>query len=102
MDFNDTPDEAAYRAKVRAWLSQNAQPVDTTKGTIDIAEREDPETITRCKAWQAKKFDAGFACITWPKEYGGQDGTTMQRVIFDQEEGKFLVPPNIYAIGQGM
>ena len=24
MDFNDTPEEAAYRAKVRAWLAANA------------------------------------------------------------------------------
>jgi hypothetical protein len=27
MDFNDTPDEAAYRSQVRGWLEANAPKV---------------------------------------------------------------------------
>jgi acyl-CoA dehydrogenase len=103
MDFNDTPDEAAYRAKARAWLEKNAKPLDPTKvAPSEIGEREDAATIQWCKDWQAKKADAGWACITWPKELGGQDATPMQRVIFNQEEARFRVPPPIYAIGHGM
>jgi len=103
MDFNDTPEEAAFRARARSWLEKNAEPLDPSKVVPnEIGEREDEATIKACKAWQAKKADAGWACITWPKEYGGQDATSMQRVIFNQEEAKFRVPPNIYAIGHGM
>ncbi|HBZ71828.1 MAG TPA: acyl-CoA dehydrogenase [Deltaproteobacteria bacterium] len=103
MDFNDTPEEAAFRARARGWLEKNAEPLDPSKvAPNEMGEREDAATIRRCKAWQAKKADAGWACITWPKEYGGQDATPMQRVIFNQEEAKFRVPPNIYAIGHGM
>ena len=103
MDFNDTSDEAAYRAKARAWLEKNAKPLDPTKvAPSEIGEREDAATIQWCKDWQAKKADAGWACITWPKELGGQDATPMQRVIFNQEEARFRVPPPIYAIGHGM
>jgi acyl-CoA dehydrogenase len=103
MDFNDTPDEATFRARARRWLEQNAEPLDPSKALPnEIGEREDARTIQWCKAWQAKKADAGWACITWPKEYGGQDATPMQRVIFNQEEAKFRVPPSIYAIGHGM
>ena len=103
MDFNDTPEEAAYRAKARAWLEANAESIDPTSRRRDLlAEREDERTIAAAKAWQAKKFDAGWACITWPKEYGGQGGTSMQIVIWNQEEAKFKTPPNIYTIGHGM
>lgn len=103
MDFNDTPEEAAYRAKARAWLEANAELIDPNEPAADLlSEREDERIIAAAKAWQAKKFDAGWACITWPKEYGGQGGTAMQSVIFGQEQAKFKTPPNIYTIGQGM
>jgi alkylation response protein AidB-like acyl-CoA dehydrogenase len=103
MDFNDTPEEAAYRAKARAWLEKNAELLDPNEPAADpLAEREDEKAIQASKAWQASKFDAGWACITWPKEYGGQGGTTMQNVIFNQEQAKFKLPPNIYTIGHGM
>jgi alkylation response protein AidB-like acyl-CoA dehydrogenase len=103
MDFNDTPEEAAYRSRARAWLEQNGEPMDaTTVLPTEMDERADTQTIARCKAWQAKKADGGWACITWPTVYGGQDGTIMQRVIFEQEEAKFRIPPNIYSIGLGM
>ena len=102
MDFNDTPEEAAFRARARGWLEKNAEPLDPSKAVPnEMGEREDAATIRWCKAWQAKKADAGWACITWPKEYGGQDATPMQRVIFNQEEAKFRLPPNIFAFGQG-
>ena len=37
------------------------------------------------------KFDAGFAQITWEPEFGGRNGTSMQQVIFSQEEAHYDV-----------
>ena len=54
------------------------------------------------KAWQAKKADAGFACITWPKEWGGPGGQGWQSQIFSQEEAKYPIPGNPFQIGLGM
>jgi alkylation response protein AidB-like acyl-CoA dehydrogenase len=48
------------------------------------------------------KFDAGFARITWEPEFGGRNGTTMQQIIFGQEESKFAVPNEAFIIGLGM
>ena len=48
--------------------------------------------LDRARRWQALKFDAGFARITWEPEFGGRNGTTMQQMIFGQEEGRFDVP----------
>ncbi|MBI5939497.1 MAG: acyl-CoA dehydrogenase family protein, partial [Caulobacterales bacterium] len=68
MDFNDSPEEAAYREKARAWLETNAA---QHKGQASANGRRpnSPEHMAAAKAWQAKKADAGYACITWPKEW---------------------------------
>jgi len=103
VDFNDTPEEAEFRARVRAWLDENAvlrDPGTPPRGLLDEAEGQD--IIAEAKAWQARKADAGWACLTWPKQYGGQEMTAIQSVIFNQEESRYDTPPPIYGIGHGM
>ncbi len=98
MDFNDTPEEAAYRAEARAWLQANAP-----KGAPrDILTDEDAHGLKAAKAWQTKKAAAGYACITWPKEWGGPGGANWQSQIFAQEEGNYATPGNPFTIGLGM
>lgn len=96
MDFSDTPQEARYRSAVRAWLDQNAP-----KERRDFA-MESTHSVPESKAWQAKKAAAGYACITWPKEWGGQGGSPIEDVIFREEEAKHPTPPNLFLIGLGM
>ncbi|WP_439816253.1 acyl-CoA dehydrogenase family protein [Zavarzinia sp. CC-PAN008] len=101
MDFDDTPEEAAYRAQVRTWLDANA-----TKKGKDTAERRrkqsEAERLAEGRAWQAKKFEAGYAAITWPKEHYGQAGKPIQSVIYGQEEARYDVPGGFFGIGLGM
>jgi alkylation response protein AidB-like acyl-CoA dehydrogenase len=97
MDFNDTPEEAAYRTQVREWLAANAP-----KKREASSDPEGGDGMAASKAWQAKKAAAGYACITWPKEWGGQGGTPVQQVIFNQEEAKHPIPGNPFQIGLGM
>jgi alkylation response protein AidB-like acyl-CoA dehydrogenase len=103
MDFNDTPEEAAYRTRARAWLDENAKPRDpnATGGGL-MAEGESQEIIAAAKAWQARKADEGWACLRWPKEFGGQEATAIQSVIFGQEQARYDTPLDIYGIGHGM
>jgi len=98
MDFNDSPEEAAYRTQVKAWLDANAP---KKAAAIDDG-LEGGGSMAASKAWQAKKAAAGYAQITWPKEWGGPGGTPIQQVIFNQEEGRHPVPPNPFQIGLGM
>jgi alkylation response protein AidB-like acyl-CoA dehydrogenase len=98
MDFNDTHDEAAYRRQARAWLEANAP---RRKGASESG-LEDPANMEDSRAWQRKKAEAGYACITWPKEWGGGGGASWQSVIFGQEEAAFDTPVNPFAIGLGM
>lgn len=100
MDFNDTPEEAKYRAEVRAWLDKNAVRKADAKDAEQSKTLE--ELLKRSKAWQAKKAENGYACITWPKEWGGGGGSTIQNVIFGQEESNYAVTGSVFAIGLGM
>jgi alkylation response protein AidB-like acyl-CoA dehydrogenase len=96
MDFDDTPEEAAYREKVRAWLAQNAPKERRLAGAVD-------EDLPRAKAWQKKKAAAGYAQIAWPKEWNGGGGTVLQSVIYNQEEAKAGVSLGApFEIGLGM
>lgn len=95
MDFNDTPEEAAFRTEVKTWLEANAPHYDSSAKT-------EQEVMKRAKEWQAKKADAGWACLRWPKEHGGREATPIEAVIWQQEEAKFDAPIGIFAIGQGM
>ncbi|HRE61094.1 MAG TPA: acyl-CoA dehydrogenase family protein [Micropepsaceae bacterium] len=101
MDFNDTKEEAAFRAEVRAWLEANAQP-RTEQSGFARARMSEADALKRAKEWQAKKAAKGYARITWPKEVGGLGGTPMQSVIYGQEEAKFDVPTGFFEIGLGM
>ncbi len=99
MDFNDTKDEADFRAEARAFLGQHLDP----KGEKPLRQRIDgKEFMRRAKEWQALKAKNGYAQITWPKEIGGRGGTSMQQVIWNQEEGKFDAPTGPFTIGLGM
>jgi alkylation response protein AidB-like acyl-CoA dehydrogenase len=102
VDFNDTPEEAAFRAEAKTFLDAHAERKTTDDTAASILGTDDPAEIGRSQAWQALKADNGWACITWPKEFGGRGGTGIQSVIWGQEEAKYRTPPNIFTIGLGM
>jgi alkylation response protein AidB-like acyl-CoA dehydrogenase len=103
MDFNDTPDEKAFRDEARGWLEANAERLQKGERRPNLMAAEGRKgLLERARAWQGTKADAGWACITWPKEYGGRGASSIQNVIWNQEESKFNVPPNMFTIGQGM
>jgi acyl-CoA dehydrogenase len=105
VDFDDTADEAAFRATARAWLDANAP--KHLESELRRASRassgitsEDP--LAASKAWQKKKAAAGYACLHWPREYGGGGFSPIQRVIWQQEEGVYGLLSLVFAIGHGM
>jgi alkylation response protein AidB-like acyl-CoA dehydrogenase len=102
MDFNDTPEEAAFRTEARTWLNANAEPRPEDDDADLLGEKLDDASVAWCKDWQKKKYDAGWAGLTWPKEYGGRGASAIENVIWKQEESKVHTPPEIYGIGLGM
>ena len=100
MDFHDTPEEDDFRLEVREWLKNNA-PKEKKAGGYDSIDVQE-SALARARDWQAKKAEAGYAAITWPKEYGGLGGSSIQSVIYFQEESKYNVPTGFFDIGLGM
>ncbi|MFT6579882.1 MAG: acyl-CoA dehydrogenase family protein [Alphaproteobacteria bacterium] len=100
MDFTDTPDEAEFRAEVRAWLRANAEP--RAPGMVFKSRYGADDLVDQSKAWQIKKHKAGFSGITMPTAYGGRGGSPMEQVIYNQEETEFVTPRCVYEIGLGM
>jgi alkylation response protein AidB-like acyl-CoA dehydrogenase len=89
LDFDDSPEEAAWRGQCRGWLSDNVPRLDDAP--------VDP--VGRAKAWQAIKFEGGFAKIAWEPEFGGCNGTPMQEIVFNQEQARHKVPAELYGLG---
>src|ERR671932_917923 len=83
MDLRDSPDEAAFRAEVRAGLRENlpAEPG---------------------KEWSRKMYDAGYAGLTWPEEYGGRGAPYSHQAIVLEEFARAEAPQHMGVIGLGM
>jgi len=104
MDFEDSPEEAKFRAEVRTWLDANAKKRSGRRElSAEDMENGAANEMAASKAWQKTKAKAGYARITWPKGMGGIGGTPMQSIIFSQEESKYDVANGgPFAIGLGM
>lgn len=105
MNFEDSPEEAAFRQQARDWIAANA-PVHLADElqnaplfTLSI-KSEDP--IAAAKSWQKKKAQAGWAAGHWPQEYGGRGATPIERVIWGQEEGIYAKLSLPFGVGIGM
>jgi alkylation response protein AidB-like acyl-CoA dehydrogenase len=96
MDLNDTPELAAYRARVREWLDEHAAEAPERRG------RDDASFVAAHREWQRKLAEAGLAAVTWPAEYGGQGLGPLHQVVLNQEISRAGVPGLFDVIGVGM
>jgi alkylation response protein AidB-like acyl-CoA dehydrogenase len=104
VDFEDTPEEAAFRAEARAWLEAHATRIVHDGGSHrnPWGTGDEAAHVRRCKEWERTLYDGGWAGITWPKEYGGRGANAIQAAIFAQEQSKFDVSNGVFAVGIGM
>ena len=74
MNLNDTPEHVEFRRRARAWIDDNA-PWSKVQTLRNLRHGGQPVTETRwielAKQWQRAKYDAGWACLVWPREHGG-------------------------------
>jgi alkylation response protein AidB-like acyl-CoA dehydrogenase len=105
MNFDDTPEEAAFRAEARKWIDANAPKeleVELSKSSLGRIRLQKHDIVDVAKRWQKQKFDAGWACLHWPKDYGGRGASPVERVIWQQEEGVYGKLTQPFQIGEGM
>jgi alkylation response protein AidB-like acyl-CoA dehydrogenase len=86
----ETPELAAFRTAVRAWLASVGIPVIAD----DLASR-----FVDLREWQRTLYDAGFIGLTWPKSWGGRDLTYRHQQILNTELVRARAPQPIGLIG---
>ncbi len=96
MQLRDSPEEAAFRDEVRAWLADNLP--DDLRGRRGGAARFEAWG----REWSRKLGEAGYAALTWPKEYGGGGAPYSHQAILLEELAKAQAPGHIGVIGLGM
>src|SRR5471032_1529201 len=94
MDLRDTPDEAAFRQEVREFIAQNV-PESSKRRSGRRFEDSDRE-------WSRLLGEAGYAGLTWPKEFGGAGAPYSHQAIFLEELARAEAPSHLGVIGLGM
>ena len=94
MDLADAPDEARFRTDVRSWLEKSLPELPWPE-PVDLVER-----LPFWRQWQRMLFEAGYAGLTWPAEYGGQGLDERMRAIFGEECDRAGAPERLNLIGE--
>jgi alkylation response protein AidB-like acyl-CoA dehydrogenase len=92
MNFHYTPEQEAFRQKVRDWLAANLTPDLRVEDAMDERVPPDRETFERRLAWHKKLYAAGWVGLSWPKEYGGHGASLMEQIIYNEEYGRARAP----------
>jgi alkylation response protein AidB-like acyl-CoA dehydrogenase len=100
VDLNDSPEQAQYREKVRAWLEEHKGEAPVLRG--EGALTDEHEIVAARRAWQGRLAEAGLAGVTWPQEFGGQGMGPIEQVVVNQEIARAGVPGILDVIGVGM
>ena len=96
MQLRDSPVEAAFREEVRTWLADNL--TDDLRGRRGGAARFEDWG----REWSSRLGEAGYAALTWPKEYGGGGAPYSHQAILLEELARSQAPGHIGVIGLGM
>jgi alkylation response protein AidB-like acyl-CoA dehydrogenase len=104
MDLTFTADEERFRAECRSWLETHVPRPALPSG-------DTREGFAAHLAWERTLFDARYAVVSWPKQYGGRDATLWEWLIFEEEyyragapqrvtqNGIFLLAPTLFEFG---
>lgn len=95
MDLNLNPEEQLFRDELRAWLHSNVPP--PFSGSTN--EEEKGEYFNYLRGWQKRVAKAGWAGLSWPKEYGGRGARLIEQAIFQEEWARAEAPPLINVLG---
>jgi alkylation response protein AidB-like acyl-CoA dehydrogenase len=94
MDLSLSPSEREFRDEVRTWLEENNPGREPDAGLDEV--------IAYRREWQAKLHEAGWAGISWPKEYGGRGSTLIEQAIFVGEAARAEAPSPANVLGLAM
>jgi alkylation response protein AidB-like acyl-CoA dehydrogenase len=99
MDWNDSPEQAAFRAEVRAVIEQylpgryrEGNGPDERAWEFD-RKSDDAGARDAAVAWQQALSARGWVAPEWPKEYGGAGLSPNEQFVLNQEFAAVGAPP---------
>jgi alkylation response protein AidB-like acyl-CoA dehydrogenase len=104
MDLDQDPGDEAFRAEVRAWLTEHVP--DPALPSVNTAAG-----FAAHRQWERDLAAARLSVISWPERYGGRDSSLARWLVFEEEyhraggpvrvgqNGLFLLAPTLFAHG---
>ena len=83
MDFSYTPQQQALRQEIQQFIAENVTD-EVHEEIARVGEGRGPLVQELTK----KVAEKGWIGISWPKEYGGQDGSRLDQYIVEEEFGR--------------
>ncbi len=96
MDFSSPAEVESFRNALRAWLAANLTDDVVAAGRGRGRRDAAFETL---RAWDAKTADAGWAAVSWPKEFGGRGATVLEQLAYAEETTRARAPLPLNVIG---
>lgn len=84
MNLEFSPEDLAFQEEARTWLEENRP---TEERPPDWPDARDYDV-----AWQKTQFEAGWAGISWPVEWGGRNLSLLQQLLWYQEYARAHAP----------
>ncbi len=96
MDFSYPADVERFRHELRTWLSANL--TDELIAARRPSGRDDA-VFEKLRVWNATMADAGWAAVSWPREYGGRGATVLEQLVYTEETTRARAPLPLNVIG---
>jgi alkylation response protein AidB-like acyl-CoA dehydrogenase len=92
MDYDDTPEEAAFRAEFRTWLQHN-DPGPEPASSDSVAEQ------AFRMSWHRELYAGGWLGLSWPEQWGGRGQSPLLEAIINEELGVAGIPNSVGPLG---
>jgi alkylation response protein AidB-like acyl-CoA dehydrogenase len=96
VDFSYPAEVEQFRSELRDWLSANLT------DELIAARRpsgHDDVVFEKLRAWNRTMADAGWAAVSWPREYGGRGATVLEQLVYTEETTRARAPLPLNVIG---
>jgi alkylation response protein AidB-like acyl-CoA dehydrogenase len=93
VDLTLSPSEESFRDDLRAWLGDNHPGPEPDGDLAGFEFRRD---------WQRRLHAAGWAGVSWPREYGGRGATLVEQALYNEEMVRAQAPSAANVLGLAM
>ena len=98
MDFSFTPEQEAFRARLREWFEQTSAELFGRRGdgmgasTASLLDVSDDTRWQRLREYHQRLYDAGYVALHWPREWGGGGASLIEQAIYQDEALRLGLP----------